>query len=517
MADDRHDHFGKDGTERSHKRLVVDWTRVASGLEGLDPDSDHEIRVRREVIPVVLVPGMFGTRLHTHRGEPVWEPCTTLLPSSPGAHLVADMFLRLGLLWSSPGQRRRLLVGERFDPDHLQVSGAAAHRGWQALAADAYGDVLRRLERHPWSDALRLCFELPAHGFGYNWTDDHLHTGELLSRHLRELVSAYEAQGRQCRRVILVAHGSGGLAARAACTLHGAREVVLGVFHGAQPALGAPAMYNALKAGFARSSPHEELAADLLGDTGDRVADLLCRMPGPIQTLPGEGYQDSSGERLWLRFQGADGAPVSALPGGDPWTGVYQQHSRYWGLPASAAARDGDDGVLTRAQEFHRRLGDLHHPNTYHALGRGRATAESVTFRLSPRARKKQYGQLKLVPVGSCDADIITGAVGHHRCVHGKGRFSATLAGEGSLTLEVALQGGDGDGDGDGMVPSSSARAPAPDAGASGGRVPRCKEFEGVEHFSFFNHGPVLDHLTAVIEQVCGDYIRQRVEVGHGR
>lgn len=515
MSADRYDHFGKDGSEKPRRKLIVDWPRVVSGVEILNPDGDYEIQVRREVIPVVLVPGIFGTRLHTRYGEPVWEPCPSLLPSSPGAHFMTSMFLRLGLVWRSLKERQRMLVGERFDPDFLQVPDSTSDRGWRSLTANAYGEIMRRLGRHSWSDTSRLCFELPGHAFGYNWTDDNLHVGELLARYVQDLVAQYEGQGRQCRSVILVAHGTGGLAARAACLLHGVEEMVLGVFHGSQPAQGAPALYHALKAGFSRESPIEEIAADLLGSTGAQVASLLGKMPGPLQMLPREGYVDSHGRRRWLRFQGPDENQITALPGGDPQKEVYGQE-RYWGLMENVEGElIPDSECISRAWEFHRRLGDLHHPNSYHALGRGRTTAESATFRLSPSGRKKQFGRLKLVPVGDCGEDIITDATGSYRCVYGKGRFAASIAGANGVTLEVVLQPPSGDGDG--IVPISSAKALVPKEHQPPGRIQRFREFDGVEHFGFFNDGAVLDYLAAAIEQMCEDHIQQHTGGAHGR
>ncbi len=501
MSDHRHAHFAPDGSERPQKRLVVHWSDLVTGLDGLDPDSDYEIRVRREVIPILLVPGLLGTRLHTREGERVWEPSATLLPSAPNGHGVASMLLRLAGVWTSPQDRARLMVGEGFDPEHLQVPDATTERGLQALAADVYGEALRRLSRWHWSDLVRLCFELPVHGFGYNWTDDNARSGELLAGHLERLLEEYGDS--DCRQVILVTHGTGGLVARVACALYGAEEMVLGVFHGAQPALGTPALYHALKSGFSRQAAAlPRMAAAALGHTGRHVTALLERMPGPLQALPWESYADSSGDRRWLKFQGPNGAQTASLPDGERSAVGSSEQERYWGLGQTGSP-------LAATGEFQQRLGHGHHENSYHALGRGLPTAESATFRVAPRGRKKQYGRLKLVPVGQRDADQVLGLAGAHRCVHGEGRFAASLDSPDGVTLEVSLQPPDGDGDG--WVPACSARAAAPAEAEPRGRAPRCLEFEGAEHFGFFSHGPVLDYLTTAIEQMCEDLIEEEV------
>lgn len=495
-----HDHFGKDGTERPRKQLKVRWPELVSGLGGLDPDGDHDISVQRETVPIVLVPGLFGTRLQTRRGEPAWEPCSTLLPAAPGAGGLTSMLLR-GAVWSSPQQRARWMLGDPPDAGNLQVPDGG-ERGWAAVAADLYGGVLRHLQRYPWSDLMRLCFSLPVYAVGHNWASEISRAGAQLARRIEQLVQAHDRQG-WCRQVILVTHSSGGLVARAACLEFGAQQLVMGVFHGAQPTLGIPALYRAFRAGFAKDEPLGGLAAAALGHTGEHLSALLGRMPGVAQLLPGADYLDSAGERRWLRFRGPGGALTASLPDDQGVAELYRRSDRYWGLGLAAAA---DDGLWQPAGPL---AAQAQHPNSYHALGRGRRTAEQATFGMASRGRKKLYGRLKLVPLrGPMSAETILGT-DSDRCVYGRGRFAATLQGQDDVTMEISLQPPAGDGDG--LVPVSSARALVPDGEQTRGRVPRSHEFSDVEHFGFFDHRPVLDYLTAVVEQICQDHIEQQV------
>ena len=485
MADDRHDHFGEDGSERPGKRLVVDWTRVVSGLDGLDPAADYEIHVRREVIPIILVPGLFGTRLETASGAPLWEPATSLLPEGANAQRVAAAYLRLGGLWSSPGDRARLFARG------VRVTDGDAERGWRSLCADSYGDCLRRLKRWPWRASIQLCFQLPVHGFGYDWTADLLRSGERLARYVEETVSRYSAQGQPCKRVFLVAHGVGGLVAQAACAQHGAGPQVLGLFCAGVPVHGTPAAYHALKAGFRRGEGPEGMAADLLGHTGQHVSALAESMPALLQLLPGPRYRDAQGKQRWLRFEGPDSAPVAAFSGLD----IGQGAGRYWGLPTT----EHHPGQTELMQ-------DWQHDNCYLALGQDLATADRAAFRVSPRGRKKKFGRLTLVPVRKVDGEILTergeNIVAHD--VFGDGSYRASLTGPDNVTLEVALQPPDGRGDG--VVPLEAARVDAVE-GQGSDRLPRARAFAGAEHYALLRHEPVLDYLVQAVEQACLDHM----------
>lgn len=497
MTRDSNSHFGRDGTERRRQRMEVHWSELVAGLEGLDPDGDHEIQVRREAIPIIVVPGLFGTRLCTRHGEPVWDPCATVLPSAPNGESMASALLSLGVVWTSPAERARLLLGTRLDPDHLTVMEPHEERGWRCLTADVHGEVLRRLDRWQWDDGIRLCFDLPVYGFGYNWADDIGRSGQRLAGYITQVLQQHA--DLDCRRVILVTHGVGGLVASAACALHGAGPAVLGVFGGAQPLRGMPALYHALKAGLSGAAGSlEEVAAATLGHTGRHTSALLGRMPGLLQALPGETYTDGTGSRRWLRFTAADGTCLAALP--DEPRSLDFSGGQYWSVEGLG---DGPDRPVAEG-----------HSNSYHALGRGLATADTATYRLAPRGRKRQFGRLKLVPVGPCDAETVLGLQGPSSSVHGKARFAASITLGDGATVEVTLQPPDGDGDG--WVPSSSAR-PVSLLTEPHGRTPRCREFEGAAHFELFNHGPVLEYLVSSIEQMCTDYINEEVAGGRDR
>ena len=486
MSDNRHDHFGKDGSERTRKKLVVDWTQVVAGLGGLDPAADYDVQVRREAIPIVVVPGLFGTRLETAAGAPLWEPSTSLLPEGGNAHRVASTYLRLAGLWSAPEDRARLFASG------LRVADEGADNGWRSLCADSYGECLRRLERWPWSPSIRFCFHLPVHGFGYDWSADLMASGERLAHYLDELVESYRARGYVCDRVFLASHGSGGMVARAASVVHGASSRVLGVFHVGLPVHGTPAVYQWLKAGFRREEGPEGMAADLLGHTGKHVSALAACMPGLLQLLPRPDYC----ERQWMRFEGPDGAGVSALAADE----IGDGGGRYWGLP------------IDEYPTVMKQINSWQHENSYVAVGRDVTTANDAVYRMSPRGRKKKFGRLTMMPVQKTDAETITerreGVTA--RGVFREGSFSASLSGPDGITLEVKLQPPHGDGDG--VVPVA-ATLPTVSDQRTKDRLPRTRVFSGVGHFGLLRHGQVLDYLVKSIEQTCLDHMMLQVAV----
>ena len=269
--------------------ITLPWPVLIRGLQGLHTSVSHDIRVQREVVPIVFVAGFLGSRLQlADGGQPIWDPDDPVF-----------MFVNYGLdLWglgASPAARKRHLVGDRFDPervrvmdqpeelgerdDHLSARFRQEVEGGRTLcggvARGFYGKLVSALARWPWPDLVRLCFDLPVHTFGYNWMDDARASGRKLAAYIDQILGVYRRSGRECRRAVLVTHSMGGLVARSACMLHGASDRVLGVVHGAQPATGSPVGYWVMKGGFTRGD-HEDLNAILmrwvLGKTGAHVA-----------------------------------------------------------------------------------------------------------------------------------------------------------------------------------------------------------------------------------------------------
>jgi hypothetical protein len=56
-------------------RRLIRWYRMDRPVEQLETDREHEITVQREALPLILVPGIMGSRLRqAGTGRVVWDP-----------------------------------------------------------------------------------------------------------------------------------------------------------------------------------------------------------------------------------------------------------------------------------------------------------------------------------------------------------------------------------------------------------------------------------------------------------
>ncbi|WP_455908694.1 PGAP1-like alpha/beta domain-containing protein, partial [Serratia proteamaculans] len=87
-------------------------------------------------------------------------------------------------------------------------------------------------------------------------------------------------------KVIIVTHSMGGLVARYASQVSGAKDKILGIVHGVIPDLGSPAAYRRMKVG----AKQEGMAGAVLGNTAEELMPVLARAPAPLQLLPSAKY-----------------------------------------------------------------------------------------------------------------------------------------------------------------------------------------------------------------------------------
>jgi pimeloyl-ACP methyl ester carboxylesterase len=226
----------------------------------------------------------------------------------------------------------------------------------------SYGEILKSLQEREWDQSVNLFYEFPVYAFGYNWTASNGLAGEQLAAYIGQVIKGYTDGGRKCAKVLLVTHSMGGLVARSGCLLHGAKDKVLGVIHGVQPANGSPAAYWRMKGGFER--PHTipdldfsqwfrnpvkmfnhlkgklvnnetlgvgHIAAWVLGTDGEEVTALLGNMPGGLELLPNKQYNNNNGWERWLELLDSEGN-VAALPKIDPYEEIYRRDKDYYRL-----------------------------------------------------------------------------------------------------------------------------------------------------------------------------------------
>jgi hypothetical protein len=363
---------------------------------------------------------------------------------------VPDGLPNIGLLMSAPlppaGEEWKARRG-----DHESTAAQKARwRGWSEVMFDTYGTVIKLLEGHlndmlvpssrelspTWKqgrkvkvlgvdpacwggagdaltedDILRVsdCW-YPVYAMGYNWLQSNGTSARKIARRIDEIIGMYKANKRKCEKVIVVTHSMGGLVARA--LLHpdygNAKDKILGIYHGVQPALGAGAAYRRVRAGFeAQTSLSGELTRDVLGRTGKEVTAVFANASGPLELLPSASYP-----RGWLRLQTWDYRQVMALPivsdeplkayrddlelhrtlgvskpsapvaVGDPVYDIYGRNPQAWWRllnpewinPADRKYERADPYALAKlriadALDFHKNIKDLYHPTTYASYG----------------------------------------------------------------------------------------------------------------------------------------------------
>lgn len=411
------------------KRIAVMWHEIFKPITGLNSDIRNIVEVEREVIPIVFVPGIMGSRLKLSTGGMAWDP------DSRGF-----MVNNYGRRRATAKKRKMLLVGNRFDSSRLQVCDGNSNsehnakladkndrtrvdRGWGGVFWESYGPILTALQTRQWAPVVNLCFELPVHAFGYNWTACNDEAGEKLGKYIAKIKESYKKDGRICNQVIVVTHSMGGLVARAACMLHNAKQNVLGVIHGVQPAMGAGAAYWRMKAGFERpqGGPKKSgwdwwdnplkmlkhkakgtIGAWVLGTNGEEVTSLLGNMPGGLELLPNKLYKDNDASTRWLKFVDGEGKRRT-LPASNPYAEIYLERNAYYRLvnpdwldpgktkspedsvlKPSAGPWKAYSNLLSQAASFHERLGEQFHPNSCQFYASGLDSADKVVYTRSP-------------------------------------------------------------------------------------------------------------------------------------
>ena len=321
-------------------------------------------------VPVILLPGIMGSRLRQSGGDMAWDPDSTVFMarrylwnagtgSRPWGGAVNDARVA-----EAAAARKDLLVGPSFDEGYLQpaeydpLSGLTSDQilhNWGSVVQMAYLPTLQHIsqgsfrlqletairQRNPSFSLVRM----PVYACGYNWSASNEASGRYAARKISRWVEAERQwaseNGAQCPGAILVTHSMGGFVARAACLQGGAAGDVFAVLSTVMPTDGAAAAYKRFHFGFERPGALGAMATYLvLGRDGALVTALLGHMPGAQELLPNKRYRDNAGNTKWLailnpernavgRFISGD-APHLELPNSNPYTEIYRQRDRMY-------------------------------------------------------------------------------------------------------------------------------------------------------------------------------------------
>lgn len=306
-------------------------------------------------------------------------------------------------------------------PNSRTAVQKARARGWGEVFFGSYGRVLQHLEtrlnntfsegkmRQEWKDVIGVnpkawfsdaslpqkpltedelkkvvtgCW-FPVYAFGYNWLQSNGKSAKIIAARISRVINDLNEGGYECNQVIVVTHSMGGLVGRA--LVHpdygDMMSKVLGIVHGVMPAIGAPAGYKRIRAGFEdpglMSNAKGSLGAKVAGNYGDEVTAVLANAQGVLELLPTESYGNG-----WLRVK-YKGRDLEAWPKrGDPFTEIYKIKGRWYSLfreewinPSGREIERGGGTMertfryLEHAQEFHKKIANTFHPNSFAHYG----------------------------------------------------------------------------------------------------------------------------------------------------
>lgn len=488
-----------------------------------------------QVLPVVFVPGIMGSNLCSNSGEPVWLLNSTMGESIGLAWDWARKGSSVRQTVLHP-QRTRVYANGAVPKNTLgsiQNRAEFLARGWGEVSEASYHAFLQWLEQKLngsgfdpafWEDFFcdemsptsspaaalgarklvpgtvmkmsglpslaedrhspdpivtdelikRSRFRFPVYACGYNWLESNDDAAERLKMRIGKIISDNSKGAFKCDQVIVVTHSMGGLVARACAQLPGMEETIAGIVHGVMPAVGAAVAYRRCKIGM---WDEDHVAGLVIGPNGPAVTAVFAQAPGALQLLPSHEY----GVR-WLQINDEAGKVVKSFPVDDPYAEIYLRKDRWWGLVKEEwLSPDGGTPIewgeyvenIKLAKDFHRRVSEKYHPNTFVFYGSDigkQASFEKITWVM-------RRGLIPLegsAPAGTQTVDY------SHRQVREDGANKIYVGGESKLVdLGNGAAFGDSfvptskeetsfwelvcakqDGGGDGTVPSSSGMSP---------------------------------------------------------
>lgn len=511
-----------------------------------------------KVIPVIVVPGIMGSNLRAATspamrankeldpGEPAWR--------APNGTLEG---LKTARKWKyfSPAKRQRILDADTLEVDnrgdiHLPLEARnygtteseVRQRWWGEVHWDSYGNLLYGLHvglNHTfemdslenvrvicghWKDVMACDpakwgvrnidkiteaelekhaeYYYPVYACGYNWLESCEISAKSLQRRIERIIAFWTERKRECRQVILVTHSMGGLVARA-CAKQ-IPEKILGVIHGAMPALGAPVCYRRIACGTEKWSPTNgevdnikaSHVAEILGEQPKDTMAAMATSAGALQLLPNHLYPQP-----WLhvclvsRINNKDvPRDVMHLPAGNPYD-MYRDVQSWYRLVDPALADPAEkyksahellekfQQAVSSAERFHRDvLGMYYHPNTFAFYGADPA--------------HMSFGAVRWVARDPGKGAVFTESNLRGAAWVGYGSMGGRhvrVEGHTELHFVPARQ----DVAGDGTVPHQSGVGPR-------GKVSQLFDVRGFDHQGAFNDGAVLmltHHLVAKLVQ----------------
>lgn len=267
------------------------------------PDASTQLSPPARKIPIIVVPGIMGSRLAEPGGNHalVWNPTGGGITGSAPGEMAADA-------------ERLANVDAPLAPDEWNwVSGypldLAVRASWiknfYQLIPDYYANLCFALREDLAKTLKPLGCEPVVYACGYDWRV----SNAVSADRLQKVVSAAREECSQ-EKVILVAHSQGGLVSRYFCRKLGGEAAVRALFLIGSPSLGAPQVYARLKRGIVLSGDGKEMwfLRTYMGMSQADSKDLLRAFPSMYQLLPNKIFTrqlitaNGQSPRLWLEF-----------------------------------------------------------------------------------------------------------------------------------------------------------------------------------------------------------------------
>ncbi len=203
-----------------------------------DSKQPTPVHVRPSILPIVLVPGIMGTRLTDPRTDALaWNPSGEPFGDSPGPFTVDVERLQQVSAPLVPDETHREALSSR----HREVQHI---RHWYNLVSKQYGALAKHLAALDLPELEERHLTPRVYCCGYDWRQDNARSAVRLAGVVEEALRESGAA-----RVILVAHGMGGLVARYYCHALGGESKVHQLILLASPTLGSPGAYTQLRQG----------------------------------------------------------------------------------------------------------------------------------------------------------------------------------------------------------------------------------------------------------------------------
>lgn len=237
-------------------------------------------------IPIILLPGMMGSRLFFPDCQKVWDPDDDWGMGIDWVPPRAER-VRRQLHYEAPAQvmtSKELavrIIDERWGIVQFireVPAPAAGWRGWESVSTTYYRKLLTELDGHTtYAPPSIAC---PTYAIGYDFRQSNADSGEVVATRVREILLNESAE-----EFILVTHSMGGLVARSMLQSNADLAAkAKSVLHIMQPAWGAPYFYYALNRG-----PEGPLRL-LFGKSGSSFMTVASGQRGAAELLPNNAY-----------------------------------------------------------------------------------------------------------------------------------------------------------------------------------------------------------------------------------